>query len=586
MKKLLSILRKRFHVSFIARIENAVSEFSITEKVIFSVLSVVIIFSGLSLLHNLNNSFLVEIPSHGGSLTEGVVGAPHFINPLFATSDIDRDIVSLVYSGLMRVSDSGDLIPDLATSYTLSPDGKTYDFTLRDNAVFHDGESVTTEDIAFTIQKATDPTLKSPRRANWEGVEVEVVNEKQIRFHLKQPYAPFLNNTTLGILPKHLWKEVSSEQFTLHVLNTEPVGSGPYTLESTEKNGDASIRSIAFDAFKNFSLSRPYISNITLMFFETEDAALTALKSGDIQSLANISSKNAAAAFSNKEIEVHHEALPRIFGVFFNQNQAPLFLNKEVRDAFNLITDRDEVVNEVFNGYGSPIYGPLPLHPNLKSLATKNASSTEEKITRAKQLLEKAGWKINADGIYEKTTAKKDTYRLAFSISTSNSTDLIKTAETLKKQWEKIGAKIEIKIFDIGDLNQVVIRPRKYDALLFGEIIGRDMDPYAFWHSSQRNDPGLNIALYTNSKVDKFLEDARTATSTTNRYKLLDSLQAEIVKETPAIFLYSPDFIYAINKTVKHQFPQLIFQPSDRFTEIQKWHVEIDKVWDIDFLKQ
>ncbi|MFA6273443.1 MAG: hypothetical protein WC673_03075 [Candidatus Paceibacterota bacterium] len=133
--------------------------------------------------------------------------------------------------------------------------------------------------------------------------------------------------------------------------------------------------------------------------------------------------------------------------------------------------------------------------------------------------------------------------------------------------------------FEPGELNQTVIRPRKYDALLFGEIIGRDPDLFAFWHSSQRNDPGLNVALYANIKADKFLEEARTIADQGARLEKLVAFSEEIKKDIPAIFLYSPDFMYVLPEKIKgFAFGRLTI-PSDRFANINQWYVETDKVW-------
>ncbi|MCH7975051.1 MAG: ABC transporter substrate-binding protein, partial [Bacteroidetes bacterium] len=116
-----------------------------------------------------------------------------------------RDLTALVYSGLLKATPDGGLVPDLAKSYTISNDGLNYTFVLRDDITFHDGEPITIDDILFTIEKTQDPTLKSPKRANWDGVAVTKINGQKIQFILRQPYAPFLENTTLGILPRHLW---------------------------------------------------------------------------------------------------------------------------------------------------------------------------------------------------------------------------------------------------------------------------------------------------------------------------------------------------------------------------------------------
>jgi peptide/nickel transport system substrate-binding protein len=144
-----------------------------------------------------------------------------------------------------------------------------------------------------------------------------------------------------------------------------------------------------------------------------------------------------------------------------------------------------------------------------------------------------------------------------------------------------MGANVDVRVFEPADLNQGVIRPRKYDALLFGLVTGRNGDLYPFWHSSQRNDPGLNIALYTNTKADKALEKMRTATSTTAFDIQYNIFKKELDTDTPALFLWSPDFIYTIPEKLHGVKLGEITTPSDRFSGIEQWYVETDTVWKI-----
>ncbi len=526
----------------------------------------------------LNQALLVEMPSFGGSFVEGIVGSPHLVNPILASFDADQDISHLLYSGLMRPDVDGVLVPDLAQKYLISPDGKEYEFTLFEKATFHDGTPITSDDIEFTIKKVLDPTLKSPHRAQWEGVTIEKISEKQIKFTLKQPYAAFLESTTLGILPKHIWSDLNAEQFSVSPANTEPrVGSGPYQLTSTKKESDGSIYQYSLSAFKKYAPGSAHIQNLYLNFFPSEEKALAAYNAKQIDSLTTLSPNN--AAFLNSQTsQIIQSPLPRIFGVFLNQNQSPIFVFPEVRKALNDSIDREKIVNEVLKGYGSISQSPLPatFFP-----ISKQSSTTAETIAQAHVLLEKNGWKKNTDGIYEKTAPKaKEPTLLSFTLSTTNAADLIKTAQLLKEDWESFGIKVDIKIFEQGDLNQNVLQPRKYEAFLFGEVIGRDLDLFAFWHSSQRNHPGLNIALYTNSKADDYLEDSRAATSTSAQREMLLKFQSEVSKDNPALFLYSPDFIYITPQKIKSIELNSIATPSERFTSIRDWYIETEKVWD------
>ena len=285
--------------------------------------------------------------------------------------------------------------------------------------------------------------------------------------------------------------------------------------------------------------------------------------------------------------------LPRIFGVFFNQSQSPVLADPIVRNALDLATDRNAIINGILYGYGVADHGPIPpqllsdigldLNQNTTSVTNNNLDTAN--IIAAQALLEKNGWKKNSSGIYEKKSSKPKTASttLSFDIYTADSPDLVATAKLLKDQWSKIGVQIDVQIFESADLYQNVIRTRKYDALLFGEQIGKDRDLYAFWHSSQRNAPGLNVALYANTKVDAVLSDIRSTTSATTTRSDYTKLDQLIRTDMPAIFLYSPDFIYAIPKTVHGIQMSSIVTPGDHWNTVSDWYIETEKVWN--FLK-
>ena len=277
------------------KIKALITSFSITEKVIFACITTIFIISGLTLIYQINKSFLVEVPDYGGSITEGIVGLPRFINPILAISDADRDLTSLVYSGLMKATPDGKLIPDLAKEYTVSEDGLSYTFTIKEDAVFHDGTPVTSDDVEFTIQKAQDTLLKSPRRSNWDSVKVRKGDDHTITFILKQPYSPFIQNTTIGILPKHIWKNVDNESFPFSTFNTKPVGSGPYRVSSVSTNSSGLPTEYTLESFKKYTLGKPYISTLTLKFYTNETSVLDAFENSDIESVSGVSPQNVGA---------------------------------------------------------------------------------------------------------------------------------------------------------------------------------------------------------------------------------------------------------------------------------------------------
>ena len=240
------------------------------DRIIFYTLALFVAAASLLGLYALERSLLVTIPAYGGILVEGEVGSPRFINPLLAISDADRDLAALTYAGLMGLSETGKLVPVVAEGYTLSEDGKTYTFTLRQDAKFSDGSSVLAEDVVFTVERAQDPALKSPRYADWSGVRATVVDERTVRFTLAKPYAPFLELTTLGILPSHLWRDVASEEFPFSTLETNPVGAGPFRVERILRDSSGLIESVSLVENPLYAPGRPYLGLRRILESERE----------------------------------------------------------------------------------------------------------------------------------------------------------------------------------------------------------------------------------------------------------------------------------------------------------------------------
>ncbi len=568
-------------------IKQAFDSFGSKKRVVFVLLLAVFAVSALIMLNKVNNLFLTETPMAGGEISEGIVGTPRFINPVLALSDSDKDLTALIYSGLMRKNPDGELVPDLASKYDISQNGLVYTFTLRDNIFFHDKKEITSDDIIFTINKIKDPAIKSPKKLNWEGVTATKVDDRIIQFTLKQPYASFLENTTVGILPAHLWKNITAEQFAFIELNTNGVGSGPYKIKKISKKSSGVPDYYILETFNKFALGKPLLKNLTIHFYENEKALISALENGDVSQVSAISPEK-AAELQGKGYPIQTAVLPRVFGLFFNKNQSPVFNDKKVIEAFEQAINKDEIISQVLYGYGAPIDSPIPKnmldYNNLENIGGDGNGKKIESysIESAKKILEDDGWKLGSDGVMEKKAPKgKEKLKLEFSISTGDAPELKDTAEIIKKDLEAIGAKVEVKIFEIGSLNQDVIRPRKYEALFFGQIVGNQGDLFAFWHSSQRNDPGLNIAMHTNAKVDKILEATLDTMDKKELIKKYAQFEDEIKKDKPAIFIYSPEFIYVTAKNINGLIINKITNPSDRFTEAEKWYLEKDKVWKI-----
>lgn len=525
---------------------------------------------------------MVSVPLRGGSISEGIIGIPRFINPVLANSPADLDMTRLIYSGLMRKNPDTTLTPDLAEKYEVSKDGLTYTFTLKDKIFFQDGKPVTADDVIFTIKEVRDSIIKSPHKIHWDGVTATKIDEKTIQFSLKQPYPSFLENATLGIMPEHLWNNSALE---LNNANTSPIGSGPYMIKNVTKESSGVINSYDLEPFKQFVLGEPYIGTFSLHFYSNEDALVKALENKEVDQINSITPLN-ADILKERNFQVDKTVLPRVFGLFFNQNQNNLFTDKVITAAIDQAIDKDRIVREVLFGYGVAIDDPIP--PNMiayQKLTPESNTSRETVLKNVQNSLAKDGWSKGSDGFLQKTTTDKNKKKiittLEFSISTGNAEELTRAAELIKQDLEAVGMKVDVKTFEVGNLNQSVIRPRKYDALLFGQIIKHESDLFAFWHSSQRKDPGLNVALYTNAKVDKILEDASTTIDEQSRIKKYAQFESEIKKDMPAVFLYSPNFIYVVSNNIKGLSIDHIITPADRFSNVYLWYTETENIWKI-----
>ncbi|OHB10471.1 MAG: hypothetical protein A3G05_01810 [Candidatus Zambryskibacteria bacterium RIFCSPLOWO2_12_FULL_45_14] len=579
-KELRALLLRRFRIPKEHSIRKILRSFTIAEKTVFYFFVSIFILSGITLVWKVNNAYLVEVPTQGGTLTEGVVGNPRFINPVLAISEADKNLVALIYSGLIRITPTGEIENDLASEISISEDRRTYTVHIDENARFHDNAPVTAEDVIFTIQKIVDPLIKSPKRGNWNGVVVEKIDELTVSFTIKQAYTPFIYNLSVGILPKHIWKNVSEDEFSFSQFNTLPIGSGPYKVESVERNSGGIPDFYKLVTFENSLNKRPFIKSLIFKFYPSETLLIDAYNGGVIESLSGVSPEKIFELETGGS-HILSSPLPRVFAVFFNQNQSKVLLNKEVRRALDIASPKEKIVEEILGGYATAIDGPLPAGIYSWASERKETLSFEDRIAAAKEVLAKAGWKENSEtGVLEKKSGSA-TIALSFSISTGDAPELRAVANELALAWGRLGAKVSILVFETGDLNQNVIRPRNFDALLFGEVVGRDADLYPFWHSSQRTDPGLNISLYANNRADKFLDDARSSSDPEVIEKNYKSFAEELEADVPAVFLYTPRFLYIVPRKIEAVNLDSLTVSQDRFLGIGDWYIETDRVWKI-----
>jgi len=557
--------------------------FTPMQRMLLYFLAILLALSAFVLIAQANNLISVQVPASGGSFVEGAVGTPRFVNPLLATSQTDQDLTTLIYSGLVREEKDGTFVPDLAESVEISPDGTTYTFHLKQDLTFQDGDPLTAEDVLFTVALAQNPEAKSTRRADWEGVSAEAPDGRTIVFTLPAPYAPFLENAAMGILPKHLWEGVPVAEFQFAPLNTRPVGSGAYRIKDVAFDPTGAPTEYELVPFRKFSLGEANITRITYRIYPNDEEMHAAFEDGDIDSFVSSSPKTLPRNAEN-DANLIRVPLSRVFGVFLNQNHATVLANASVREALDAAIEKEKLVNDILGGYGTTLDGPIP--PGL--MPQETASSTApvadaaqtapiDHAQAARDILARGGWKF--DDASQSWTRDKTT--LSLKLATADTEELVATARAIADTWNAAGIKTDVEVYALQEFNQTVLRPRAYDAILFGEVVGRSLDLYAFWHSSQRNDPGLNLALYTNAAADKALSDARTETDAAKRQESYRTFLDAVAEDTPAVFLYSPDVVYLVPKRLQGIDIGTVTTPSERFLDVYKWYRDTERVWEV-----
>ena len=562
----------------------------------------IIIVSSAFLSYRFYKNHLVVAPVKGGEYTEALIGTPKYINPLYASiSDVDNDITSLVYSSLFKRDKNGELVKDLAHNYSISADNKIYSIAIKENVKWHNGSQLTADDIVFTFNAIKDIKYKSTLRFSFSGVEIEKVDDKNIKFILSAPYAAFLELLTFGIMPAELWAQIAPESANLAELNNKPIGSGPYKFkEYTKDKNTGAILDYSLSVNDDYYKPSAYV-NLKFKFYPNFEEAVAALKDDLIDGISYLpkeQEKNISIANSYNFNKLH---IPQITLVYFNAKSNPALGIKQLRQALALAIDRNEIVNNVLGGDGYLVDGPIlpnsfaynngikkyQINPSeagkiLDNIGYKNVEIKIKDIEDAKIKASSKDEKIKNQAeevlaLGEGNWRAKDGNYLTIKLTTVDRAENQQVTEAIKNSWEKIGIKTELEIYPAADIQKDIIKTRNFEALFYGLVLGADPDPYAFWHSSQIGDNGYNIANFANKEVDQLLEDARLISDTAQRQEKYKRFQEIISEETPAIFMYSPAYTYLQSKKIKKFEVADIIYPYDRFSNITEWYIETKK---------
>lgn len=575
------------------------------------------------------------VAARGGEYIEGMVGAPALINPLFASlNDVDKDIARLLYSGLMKVDESGNLVTDLAENFSLSDDKKTYTFLLKKNVVWHDGEAFTSKDIVFTFDSIQNKSVNSPLAVSFQGIKVTAIDDYTVQFTLPEVYTPFPSSLTLGILPEHVWSDIPVEQIRLARINLKPVGTGPFEFSRLVSDKSGYISEYSLKRFDRYYQRPAYLDTITFRFFASYDgddptnAAIEALREQNIDGVnfVPISLKDKA---DRKHTVFYTPLLPQYTALFFNEKKQPVLAEKDVRLALSEAIDKQKIIKDTQKGDALAIFGPILA--GYPGYATSVTGTVSYSLDAANARLDKYFVRVNADEYKERrkgelekewllenapatgtsstvpTTAtsslemkqfventlkdeftgaqtffrktKKGTDIVSLHLLTVDTVEYHKAAELIAAFWQEVGIQTTVEYVSSKSLSRDILKDRKYDVLLYGVLLGSDPDQYPFWHSSQASYPGLNLSQYNNKTVDSILEKTRATDKAEDLATLYRQFEDKILQDIPAVFLYSPQYHYAVEDKIKGIQVTRITEPSDRLSGAVNWYVKIKRTW-------
>ena len=508
-------------------------------------------------------------PDYGGTYTEGIAGSPQAPNPLMSRfNDTDADIASLIFSGLTKLGKDGRVVPDLAESWQISQDGRSYVFNLRRDVKWHDGEPFTAAGVAFTVQVMQNPDFDANPELSrlWKNVKCEKIDDYSIKLSLAEPYAPFLAYTTIGILPAHQFKGTLPKDVVESSLNARPVGTGPFKVK------EFTISHLLLEYNPDYYLGRPYLDAIDFKFFHDYQTALAALEQRQVDGtlLRPVVSREVYKKLEqNKDLNLHVSHRSSYALIFLN-DKSPLFSQKEMRKALLYAIDRKGIIEGPLAGQGLIADSPIVANTwGFNGEISKYTFSPEE----AGRTLDSLGWSAKEDGVRQ-----KDGQKLQFTLLTNDDPMRKSIGNAITRQLKDVGVEANLSIKGASDLVQNFLIPRAFDAVLYGWDTGYDPDCYPAWHSSQINENGFNFASYANPQIDKLLEEARQTNDNARRLELYRQFQERFGDEIPSLLLYYPSYTYAVNKNVKGIELGVLFNPSSRFTNVKDWYINTKRV--------
>ncbi len=508
----------------------------------------------------------------GGIYTEALIGSMGRLNPMLDWNNpADRDVDRLIFSGLIRFDSHGLPQPDLAESWGTSADGTLYNFSLRTNAVWHDGEPVTSDDVIYTIEliKSNGSLFPQDIKKLWSQIEVKRLDDHTLQFRLPEPFAPFLDYATFGVLPKHLLEDVPADQLANADFNLKPIGTGPYKFDHLMIRG-GKISGVVLNVNEDYYVAKPFIEQIVFRFYPDSAEAFDAYQQGEVLGISQITADILQQALMQANFSVYTSRLPQLCLVFLNLNDPslPFMQDANVRRALLLGINRNYITSRILQGQAIVADGPIlpgswAYYDGIEHI--------DYDPDGAAALLKEEGYVIPAGG---GDVRAKEGQSLTFTLVHPNDAIHTQIAQAIQSDWALIGVKVDLVAVPYEQLVANYLDTRKYQAAIADLNTSRtpDPDPYLFWHQSEATG-GQNYSQWDDRTASEYLETSRTSTDFSDRTRLYRNFQVIFTKEMPSLPLYYPVYSYGVDAQVQGVQVAPLYDVSDRLASISQWYL-------------
>jgi peptide/nickel transport system substrate-binding protein len=523
---------------------------------------------------------------------EGIVGQPFAVNPLAARTQVDRDLVALTFSSLVRLDVDAKPAPDLAVAWTASDDAGSWTFQLRPDARWHDGTQLTSADVVFTVSTVTDPDYRGPGAGSWAGVTATAVSPTVVRMDLKTPIAAFLDLVaSQPIAPKHLLGDTPPAGMADDPFGEAPIGSGPYAVVDLSRRGavlapPATVTPPAAAASGSAlpgdplatprptsrpTVATPALDRLEFRFFETAADLKAAFAAGELDAASGLSAADATALSAAGDARLLRYPSTTLTAIALNLRPSHVeFADEKVRKGLLEAIDRPASVAEAFGGLAVPADAPIPptswaCDPTASPTVPHSAKAAAAALSAAKWTKAKDGWR--PPGVKEPVSIELVVPEAA------KSPVLHTVGEEVAAGWKALGLSVQMVEQDPATLVTDRLRTGAFDVAVVDIALGHDPDLYPIRASTQTRTGGANILGLQDTGLDKLLEAARKPAPEASRREAFRALQTRLASGVFLLPIAFADEVVVVRNRVTGPVVREVADGSERFWDVLTWRL-------------